>query len=427
MRGPLQIQILPGGDISQAPWGSHIVLEANSGVLLHALRMPDGLFALRSGRARQFQVAKAFPAAAVVNYPPPFGPPSDAERAQAINRASGLVGLDRAGVVERLIRAGAVASELAEGGDAFESECVASFCATGVCRSWRVAEAYCAAKAPVPASPLFGGSANVASSEACFDSSSWAGSSLPPGSSPYTGPAPTTTSGVSKPLSSGGDSSVKRLGELSLEKADGLSLHENAIHTAMHCGLRGPAAKVVGTAAAVGCEGYRLYSEVSGHKETLEHQKISEGQYQERVCDSTVTASSRALGGFAGAAAGQAMIPVPVVGAVVGSVVGATCGGLHAESLLRGAWRLSGGKAKGGDDLVRCVEHYPKSNGENSSGLDSCPPKSSSDLFSSDPFKMPGEAPADPFAFPDLSFPAAQVPIKPAAAAESIWDDGPLL
>eukprot|EP00435_Cladocopium_sp_Y103_P057788 s1207_g20.t1 len=37
----------------------------------------------------------------------------------------------------------------------------------------------------------------------------------------------------------------------------------------------------------------------------------------------------------------------------------ATCGGFYANSLVRGAWRLSGGSAKGGDDIVRCVEHFP--------------------------------------------------------------------
>merc|ERR1712066_362455 len=68
------------------------------------------------------------------------------------------------------------------------------------------------------------------------------------------------------------------------------------------------------------------------------------------------------MGGFAGVAIGQAAIPVPLVGAVVGGVVGAACGGLHADSFARGMLRLSGNKAKGGDDLVRCVEHHTSDN-----------------------------------------------------------------
>lgn len=148
------------------------------------------------------------------------------------------------------------------------------------------------------------------------------------------------------------------------------ALQEKALATALHVGLRGPAARVAGAAAAVGLEGYGLYCEINEHGERLDNRSISEAQYQERVCESAVTSSGRAMGGLAGAAAGQAAIPVPIVGAVVGGVIGAACGGLHANSLARGAWRLTGGKAKGGDDLVRCIEHRPTSEAEPCAGAE---------------------------------------------------------
>lgn len=64
---------------------------------------------------------------------------------------------------------------------------------------------------------------------------------------------------------------------------------------------------------------------------------------------------------MAGAVAGQAAIPVPVLGAVIGGVVGAMAAGHHASSLVKGSLRLTGSQARGGDDLVRCVEHGPGS------------------------------------------------------------------
>ncbi|CAE7530389.1 unnamed protein product, partial [Symbiodinium sp. CCMP2456] len=134
-------------------------------------------------------------------------------------------------------------------------------------------------------------------------------------------------------------------------------LQEKAISTAIHVGCRGPAARVAGAAAAMTVEGYALYKEIGRHCEQLEGKNISSEQFTERICESTVSSSGRAIGSLAGAAVGQASIPVPVVGAVIGGVAGAACGGFYANSLVRGAWRLSGGKAKGGDDIVRCVEH----------------------------------------------------------------------
>merc|ERR1712232_1427 len=62
----------------------------------------------------------------------------------------------------------------------------------------------------------------------------------------------------------------------------------------------------------------------------------------------------------------------PLVGAVVGGILGAAAGGMHANSLMTGALRLSGGKAKGGDDLVRCVE-YKKPSAESSASTHNAP------------------------------------------------------
>jgi len=123
-------------------------------------------------------------------------------------------------------------------------------------------------------------------------------------------------------------------------------------------GFSGSAARVAGAAAAVGCEGYRLYNEVVENNRSLRDRIINEAQYQENFASSTVECSGRAMGGLAGAALGQAAIPVPVVGAVVGGVAGAVAGGAHSAALFKGMWRLSGGKAKA-DDQVRCIEHRP--------------------------------------------------------------------
>lgn len=131
------------------------------------------------------------------------------------------------------------------------------------------------------------------------------------------------------------------------------------LSTAVHVGLRGPAAKIAGAAAAIGCEGYALYKDIGDHQQQRAKQNISSDQFKERVTDSTITSSGRALGGLAGAVAGQAAIPVPIVGAMVGGIVGAAAGGLHASSFSQGIMKLSGGRAKGGDDLVRCIEHKP--------------------------------------------------------------------
>mmetsp|Transcript_67733 Transcript_67733/g.141574 ORF Transcript_67733/g.141574 Transcript_67733/m.141574 type:complete len:215 (-) Transcript_67733:384-1028(-) len=140
------------------------------------------------------------------------------------------------------------------------------------------------------------------------------------------------------------------------------SVGEKTMGTALHVGLRtGHAARLAGAGLAFGCEGYTLYREVETHRQQLDSQAISNDQCQERIAESTVSSGGRALGGLAGAAVGQAAIPVPIVGAVLGGIVGAAAGGFQASSLIRGSLRLSGTQAKGGDDLVRCVEHAPSS------------------------------------------------------------------
>jgi len=357
------VELLPGGDVAQANVGSHLVLEAGGGALLQALRLPEGLFALRGGRVRTFQVTRSLPSAAVVHYPPPLGPTCDAERMQAVERARGLAGLDAAEVSSRLERAGAAAHELAMGGEALVAELLCSLCTTGTARSWHVADAYRAerrrgtsAAEEQPAQerrPVSGAAAEA-------PSLNWRAPTPPtipsPGTPSLPGQSerpPEQSTGAASPCQSvvGAEDSSSSLTT---------TIQEKALATALHLGLRGSAARVAGAVAAVGCEGYALYREIAEHGEQLGNRNISEDQFQERVCESAVSSSGRAIGGLAGAAAGQAAIPVPIVGAVVGGVLGAACGGLHANSLVRGAWRLSGAKAKGGEDLVRCVEHRPE-------------------------------------------------------------------
>lgn len=351
MPAAVLFEALAGGDPNASPVGAHVLLEANGGALLNAVRMPDGLVAFRGGRVQHFQVARALPAATAVIYPPPFGLPTDAEAIQAIERARGLVGLSAVDLAMRLEGAGAQADELATGGEAAMSECLCSFCTTGVAKYWRVTQAYHARMHP------------ASKPEALLEGS--------------TAPPQTQSSALAAPLApASGNQLVPVLAESKLGAAEGNAetaietsaaprsqlshtIREKAVHTAVHVGLRGSAAKIAGAAAAIGCEGYALYQDVGGHSEKLQNNDISKDQFQERVAESTITSSGRAIGGLAGAAAGQAAIPVPLVGAVIGGVLGAGVGGLHANSFARGAFRLSGSKARGGDDLVRCIEHKP--------------------------------------------------------------------
>lgn len=331
------------GDISEAPEGCHVVLEAPTGSLLHAIRLQEGLFALRGGRTRTFQVKSRPPAALLVRYQPPLGPSSYEELVQAAQRAQSLIGLELGEVVAQLVAAGGDERELAAGGEEVAAECLASFCVTGVSRCWNVSDACRAVKSR---------------------QTSGCGSTACP---THPSAANGTTDGSSSPASAGDtspDSVQKASTSLSGKEAIIAKVQEKALKAAIHVGCRGPVAKVAGAAAAIGVEGYGLYQEVNDHAEKLQTQAISAAQYQERVCVSAVSSSGRAIGSLAGATVGQAVIPVPVVGALVGGVIGAAAGGLHANSVVRGVWRLSGGKAKGGDDLVRCVEHKPRSLGD---------------------------------------------------------------
>jgi len=338
---------LPRGDVGLAAPGAHVVLEAPGGALLHAVVVRDGLVAFRSGLLRQLRIARTLPAATIVRYPSPFGPSTEEEMAQAVARASSLVGIDSAELVVRLGLAGADESALASGDEALIAESFASFCVTGTARCWHVSDAYRAvdrAKETAGLGKPSGPVTEVLSSQCGSDMVSLRQSMAvePPRGGEVGDATPATVSGLRG----------------STETSTGMStLQEKAVSTVVHAGLRGPAARAAGAAAAIGCEGYGLYKEISAHGERLQSRDISACQYQEKVYESTVTSSGRAIGGLAGAAAGQAAIPVPLVGAVVGGLVGAACGGAHAASFARGMWRMSGGSAHGGDDLVRCVEH----------------------------------------------------------------------
>jgi len=353
------IEQLSNADVSKARIGSHVILEAASGALLHAIRLDNGLITLRGGQVRQLQVTQRLPAAAIVRYPPPFGACEDSHFSQAASRANSCLGLSSNEVVECLERAGAAAKELIAGGDALMSELLCTWCVTGVALCWSVAEEYRSAS-------QYGTSTDVGLG-CSLDPAVGASHDASDRKSPLESVAATvdetedslqagTVSATCESPAETGDS-AEGMDETAKLKA---KVQEKALSTAVHLGLRGPMARAAGAVAAVGVEGYALYQEIAEHAEKHEQRTISSDQYQERICESALSSSGRALGGLAGAAAGQAAIPVPVVGAVVGGVVGAVCGGFHASSLVRGASRLSGSKAKGGDDLVRCVEHQPE-------------------------------------------------------------------
>jgi len=318
----IKLRPLAEGDIRHSSVGDHLVLEAATGSLLQALRLQDGLLALRGGRVQTFQVARQLPAAFVVEYPDPFAASSQAERAQVVERARSLLGLNVQEVISRLTSTGIDEKEIVAGGEVLAAESLVSFCVTGTSRSWHITEVLKARRERQ----------QIRLAEEVNPSSDFG--------------TPSPELAVSNGVHQG--NLVHKLKH---------KLQEKAISTAIHVGCRGPAARAAGAAAAMTVEGYALYKEIDHHRELLGKQTINNDQYTERICESTVSSSGRAIGSLAGAALGQASIPVPVVGAVIGGVVGGTCGGFHANSLIRGAMRLSGGKAKGGDDMVRCVDH----------------------------------------------------------------------
>ncbi|CAK9014609.1 unnamed protein product [Durusdinium trenchii] len=319
--GTIGVEILPEGDVEGLAVGEHVVLEAASGALLQALRLADCFFAIRSGRVQTFQVARKLPAASVVRYPPPFNLELEADRAAVLHRARQFVGLDVSTVGHYL--------QEDPTNEALLTELLITFCVTGMHWNWRVAEAHKAERHFKAAQ----GSRN-----------------------PFVG-GPRPISNVDELSGNDSPETAKTQMSSKLRQAIPERVQEKAVSTAIHVGCRGSAARAAGAAAAMTVEGYALYKEIGKHCEQLEEKNISSDQFAERICESTVSSSGRAIGSLAGAAVGQASIPVPVVGAVIGGVAGAACGGFYANSLVRGAWRLSGGPAKGGDGIVRCVEH----------------------------------------------------------------------
>eukprot|EP00439_Symbiodinium_sp_Y106_P068533 s2747_g11.t1 len=330
------IDLLADGDLCGVTPGQHTVLEAASGSLLQALRLKDSFFALRCGRVQTFQVSRRLPSASVVIYPPPFGPLSEVECTQVLERAKSFIGLDVPQVRDRLREAGLTA------GNEVLAESLITFCITGMCRVWNVEEAHKLTR-------------QVALNPERSQKEPLQAFALP---------RPDDLANVDDRAGDRNPSLTRAKAVFSGEsglRAVPDKLQEKAISTAIHVGCRGPAARVAGAAAAMTVEGYALYKEIGRHCEQLEGKNISSEQFTERICESTVSSSGRAIGSLAGAAVGQASIPVPVVGAVIGGVAGAACGGFYANSLVRGAWRLSGGKAKGGDDIVRCAEETAQS------------------------------------------------------------------
>jgi len=342
------------------------VLESPSGALLHALRLADGgLVALRGGRVCQFRVARAPPVSVVVRYPTPFGASTDVERSQVAERAQGLVGATLAELLPRLVAAGAEEEATLSGGESLAAEGLASLCATGTGRCWRVVELYHARKRRAAAEL----SASAASSSAA--------SSQLLSASPHSELSAAAVSGCGSSAAAAGTASPSvfdasesswfsrpgitaddRAHDFNSDDKNKNKFKESAISGVVHVAARGPAARVAGAGIAVGFEGYNLYHDVQDHNEKLEQKEINDDQYKERVADSTITSSGRAIGGLAGAAMGQAAIPIPLVGAIIGGVVGGCAGGLHASSFATGMWKITGTSAKSaGHDMVRCVEH----------------------------------------------------------------------
>lgn len=57
-----RLDVLPNGDVEGLANGDHVVLEASSGSLLHALRIDENrFFALRGGRVQIFQAHRQIP------------------------------------------------------------------------------------------------------------------------------------------------------------------------------------------------------------------------------------------------------------------------------------------------------------------------------------------------------------------------------
>mmetsp|Transcript_75314 Transcript_75314/g.140432 ORF Transcript_75314/g.140432 Transcript_75314/m.140432 type:complete len:400 (+) Transcript_75314:32-1231(+) len=350
-------------ELCRIPLGAHLLLEAPGGAVLHAVVVhaagqPEedvgdpgarvcSLVALRSGVVRQFQVTKAPPGLAVVRYPPPCSDPSPEERLQAVKRASAFTGQSAEQVCSTLLQAGATA-------EANVCETLVSYCVTGIARCWHITEEHSRRRSQGKVAQ----SAEEAPAAAALPAPLLPALVVQAGELDGTRePAKQLTAPSSSPRNESSPPAIKQEAS-SVPDALSSVIGEKAVATGVHLCLKsGAAAKVAGAAATFGCEGYALYQEVSAHSEKLEKGDMSNDQFQEKVSESTITSAGRAMGGLAGVAVGQAAIPVPLVGAVVGGVLGATCGGLHANSFATGMLRLTGGKARGGDDLVRCIEH----------------------------------------------------------------------
>lgn len=138
----IQFSDVPGGNADLAPEGSHVVLEATCGALLHAIRLADCFMALRAGSVKTFRIKRPLETAAVVEYPPPMGPSNEKERKQAAARARLLLGHHADAVRKALIDFGADEHAMDAGGEPYVSECLASFCITGTAHHWKIADAY---------------------------------------------------------------------------------------------------------------------------------------------------------------------------------------------------------------------------------------------------------------------------------------------
>lgn len=329
----VQVVALPNGDISKAVAGAHVILEAGPGCYLHSLNLGNNqLVVYRKGRVSQTTISKALPSVKIVNYPPPHTLISEEQKSQAINRALQFCGKEAFELRQWLASVGASSEGLS---DSNLAETFCSYCVTGLPKRWNVMELYHAS--PVLPKPIATSLATDPFRQQVTET--WSAGQV----QETVGQVPAQHKPVDR--HNHFDSSHVQA-----------CVAEGATKRILQGGMHGPAARFAGAAAAVGCEAYRLYGEVQEKSQQLKDKVINQDQFTEGVTMCSVSASGRAMGGLAGAGVGQAMIPIPIVGAVVGGVAGAVVGGVHSETFASGVWRLSGNKAKAADN-VKCIEH----------------------------------------------------------------------
>ena len=95
--------------------------------------------------------------------------------------------------------------------------------------------------------------------------------------------------------------------------------------------------------AFIAIEGLSVNADLNNLRRDLDVKRISEKEYAEIVKKRLVTGAGNVTGAATGLVVGQALIPVPFVGAAVGSVVGSAMGKLCGNVLGNLAFDKNGG------------------------------------------------------------------------------------